>query len=546
MENNRFDVKFLKSYLLKIVKNIFLLTGVVNLFTFLISLYSYYVLNQMFKMRDIEVVILPTIGILAIYIFHYSVAAKRDIIVFSASKLIDYVMRDYIVYICVLSNSSSSSNVPGRRFLQDLNTVKSFISSKSFATILEIPWSIFFIIGISFISFKISVVCLIGLFFLFLIVLYQYLSSYNEGKIVKSNILQITQSFERFLGNYDIIRGMFLYENVIKFFSNRDIAGDDSMKKRYSKDSVSSYVFKLGKSVIQIIVLISSASLYMNHEITLAGFIVISGLVAKAFSVFDNVGVAINSFIKFYFAYKKLSISTSEVDSFIEYEKKEIANNIEQIGSISLVNVSYLYVKNNIYGVKNINLNIDKSSIVCIAGDNSSGKTTLLKVMSGILRPSSGLVEFGVASKKYFGYFAQDSKLFPVSIRDNISGLSSEDVSEQVIKIAKIFNIHNDIMRLRDGYDTLIFDDSQFSYTFKRKILLAAALFGSPKVLILDDSFMLFDDTYIDICINVFVALKNTGTSTIIASNNKKLQDISDKTIVLHNGEIRSILTKTP
>ncbi|WP_293932118.1 peptidase domain-containing ABC transporter [Iodobacter sp.] len=199
------------------------------------------------------------------------------------------------------------------------------------------------------------------------------------------------------------------------------------------------------------------------------------------------------------------------------------------IAKIEFNNVSFRYADNEPYILKNINLTIPAGQCIAITGASGCGKTTLLKLLLGVVEPTEGdilingmeLKKIGLSNfRKTLGVVMQDDYLFSGSIADNISFFDPVLKQEQVEYSAKLSAIHGEIMQMPMAYHTLVGNiGSGISGGQKQRILLARALYKSPKLLVLDEA-----TSHLDV--------KNEGLV------NKAIQDIvMTRVLVAHRPE---------
>jgi ATP-binding cassette subfamily B protein RaxB len=166
-------------------------------------------------------------------------------------------------------------------------------------------------------------------------------------------------------------------------------------------------------------------------------------------------------------------------------------------GGIELRNVSYRYAETEPYVLRDISLTIEPGRFVTIMGPSGGGKTTLVKIMLGLLEPTSGevlvdgipLPVLGArAFREQVGAVMQDDQLLSGSIADNICFFDPAFDHEWMIACARAAGVHDEIMATPMAYNSLIGDmGSSLSGGQKQRVLLARALYRRPKMLFLDE-----------------------------------------------------------
>src|SRR4051794_289431 len=166
-------------------------------------------------------------------------------------------------------------------------------------------------------------------------------------------------------------------------------------------------------------------------------------------------------------------------------------------GKIELRNVSFRYAETERFILQDINLTIEPGSFVTITGPSGGGKTTLMKIMLGLLEPTSGevlidgvpLAAIGVrAYRDQIGAVMQDDQLLSGTVTDNICFFAPQLDMGRIIASAQMARVHDEIMSMPMGYNSLIGDmGSSLSGRQKQRVLLARALYKQPKILFMDE-----------------------------------------------------------
>lgn len=192
------------------------------------------------------------------------------------------------------------------------------------------------------------------------------------------------------------------------------------------------------------------------------------------------------------------------------------------------------------YVLKDINYTFDTGMIYGLYGRNGSGKTMLLRALSGLIRPSEGSIL--IDNKKL-----HEDISFPPSIGiiiENTSLLPQYDAFTNLKILAKIKNIASDedikeaIKRV--GLDPLSkLKVKKFSLGMKQRLSIAQAIFEKPDIILLDEPTNAIDEEGINSIRNLLLKEKDRGATIVIASHNKEdLTILADKKIIMNSGEI--------
>jgi len=204
--------------------------------------------------------------------------------------------------------------------------------------------------------------------------------------------------------------------------------------------------------------------------------------------------------------------------------------------------------------LKGINVQLVPGEIVGLIGPSGAGKSTFAKIVVGALTPDAGDIRIDGATYRdwdadalgvYFGYMPQTNMLLGGTIAQNISRFSSvaeadqPGLDAQIVEAAKRAGVHEMILQFPDGYNTMLSNTGEgISVGQAQRISLARALFGNPKVLVLDEPNSALDTPGEMALIAAMTEAKAFGATVLIIAHRPSMLQNADRVIVLNGGTI--------
>ncbi|MBT0396786.1 type I secretion system permease/ATPase [Morganella morganii subsp. morganii] len=197
----------------------------------------------------------------------------------------------------------------------------------------------------------------------------------------------------------------------------------------------------------------------------------------------------------------------------------------------------------------NLHFSLAPGEVLGIIGPSGAGKSALAKLLTGLWPAGRGAVRLDGAdlcqqdkavSGKYIGYLPQEIALFPGTIADNIARFDPDADPENIIRAAQLAQVHELILQLPQGYETLTgADGTGLSGGQRQRIALARALYGSPALIILDEPNAALDDAGLSALISAMNTLKKQGKTIVLITHHKPLLSVTDKLLLLAGGRMQ-------
>ncbi|MCU4160243.1 peptidase domain-containing ABC transporter [Acidiphilium sp. AL] len=221
--------------------------------------------------------------------------------------------------------------------------------------------------------------------------------------------------------------------------------------------------------------------------------------------------------------------------------------------SIELRNVGFRYGDGEPWILRNCSMLIEAGQSAALVGPSGAGKTTLAKLILGLLEPTEGEIlvggldirTLGLATyRSMIGAVMQDDQLFAGSIAENISFFDPASTNEQVTEAATMAGIHDEIAAQPMGYRTLVGDmGSTLSGGQRQRLILARALYHRPRILLLDEA-----TSHLDTAreARIVEAIAGLNATRIVIAHRRETIVLCDQIILLNAGQANRITLAPP
>ncbi|WP_169544425.1 peptidase domain-containing ABC transporter [Sneathiella aquimaris] len=220
-------------------------------------------------------------------------------------------------------------------------------------------------------------------------------------------------------------------------------------------------------------------------------------------------------------------------------------------GNISFSHVSFRYAPDQDPAVMGLDFNIGAGEVVAFAGANSSGKSTIVKLLTGLYQPQVGRISLDgvdirqidpIELRKSIGYMPQYSELFHGTIRQNLLLASSTASEQQILEACELANLTADIDRLPDKLDTRIGDQlmQQLPAGFQQRLIMARAFLANAKIMIFDEPGNTLDEEGDRAFLEAVNKMRGKATVLIITHRPSHMR-VADRVVLLNRGAVQTI-----
>lgn len=341
--------------------------------------------------------------------------------------------------------------------------------------------------------------------------------------------------FKNLLVNIFVVKLFSLEGTAIDFLENRNYVNLKNHVQVNKKISIIKYLNFFISSIFRVSSVFIGGILYYFNKISI-------GSIFSMYSYSIQLTTQLRTIIETDIILKNISSSYFRIENFLkQFENSENLINcdvkIEDIKKIEFKEVSFKYEDKCI--IENLSFIANRNQVIGIIGENGAGKTTLAYLICGVYRvqgifyndiPANKVNEKALLDQ--LTYVFQDIKLFPATIIENITCFNKGSI-EEAYAISKKIGLHEKIMRLPDGYNTLVNEKNlNLSGGEKQLISIARALLKKSNIMILDEMNSSLDLQTENVLIeNIQEFFKDRVV--FIISHRKKILDICDYIIEL-------------
>jgi len=415
---------------------------------------------------------------------------------------------------------------------KNLNIIQNTFSASTILIILDVPFTIIFLLALFLIHYQIGLICVFFLLIPFLIDRV-YSAKINklskQSELIQSSIFRI---FDNVITRNLSIKFYALTKPIAKswnFLANRTANNREDLEAE--KNLVSSFSSSVG-SLMTIAVIGWGATLAVDGQISVGALIGANILAARA----------LMPLIRYVATKNNLLLAENSMNEINEYLK--IPSDVSEGASIKNFNgnieardlfFQYPNTKNPIF--ESLNLSFGPGRIVSIIGPNGSGKSTLINIFSSVLEITRGSilidgVELNQLSKTWYrehiAFSPQEPKFIDGSLKDNLIG--SKDIKESdFIRILNEVDLVNYTNNSENGINTILDDRGEtLPVGIRKRMSLARAMVGQSQLFVLDEPTEGLDKTGRETVIKLIKneCLKNK--SIIIATNDQEIVNMSD------------------
>ena len=520
-------------------KTVAVFSAIINLMMLVPSLYMLQVYDRVLSSRNETTLLLITMMIVAAFMLMSALEFVRSFVLIRVASQLDMKLNQRVYTASFEQNLKRAGGNAGQA-LQDLTTVRQFLSGNALFAFFDAPWFPIYLIIIFMIHPYLGIFALCGT------LIHMGLAVWNEKATKKplseANSMAVNASnlATNNLRNAEVIEAMGMLPNFTKRWFGLHAKFLNLQAEASEKAGIIAAATKFVRVTLQSLILGFAALLVLDGKITPGMMIVCTILMGRALNPVEQV-IAVwrgwNGTKSAYSRLNELLVANPQRLNSMSLPKP--------IGILSVEGVTTIPPGSNKPALSNLTFAISPGDVLGVVGPSGAGKSTLARVIVGIWPSVAGKVRLDGADifqwnkaelGPSIGYLPQDVELFGGTVSENIARFGEVD-AEKVVMAAKRAGVHEMILYFPKGYDTPLGDGGAgLSGGQKQRLGLARAMYDDPSFIVLDEPNSNLDEVGEQALIGAVQDLRQRGKTIVMITHRASTLAVTNKLLVLKDG----------
>jgi PrtD family type I secretion system ABC transporter len=515
----------------------------INLLALASPLYMLQLYDRVLSSRSIDTLVMLTIIVIAALGMMSLLDGVRRLMLPRIAAWFDDRLGPAVLR-SALDSALDGDDASPDRALRDLDAVRAFLGGAGVMPLMDIPWTPLFIAALFILDPLLGAIGAGSAVLLFGLGVLNELATRAPLADANSLALRNQRQAETTLRNAEVIRAMGLFEGITAIWQGSGNRAKAAQLVASDRGAVILAISKFCRLAVQTLIMGAGAWLVIKDNGSAGTIFASSFLLSRALAPVEGAIATWKSLVTARLAYRRL------IDLSVRHPAPERGMELAPPdGKLAVERLVFVPPGAEAPTLRGVSFGLSPGEVLGIVGPSAAGKSTLARLVAGTWRPAAGHVRLDGADisvwhdsdgSRHIGYLPQDVELFAGTVRDNIARFQDADPAA-IVEAAKLVGVHETIMRLPRGYDCEIGDAGvKLSGGQRQRLGLARAVFGAPRLVILDEPNSSLDHEGENALHEAIAHLKSAGTTVLIITHRASVLGLADKLLLLRDGAVQA------
>lgn len=519
----------------------------VNLFILVLPLYMFAVFTRV--LASYSMATLAALFIMAVFALFIQavIDVSRSYVFLHVGNFVDRRLSARLLQ-CSLSSALDRGTVKSIRSLQALNRFRMILTSQTMFNVLDAPWVPLFILVLFVLNFWVGIFATLGAVILFVLAIVN--DRITKAALDKATVSlsATTKTASVAVRNSDVVESMGMSPTIVNRWHAGSAEALHYQTVASKRASIIGATTKMLRMVIQMTVMTAAAMEIMTPGSTMSPGAMMASVIL--------VGRALQPLESMVSSYQQIG----DLRSDYQVIERTLAEGVDKPrstvvpadpnGDLVVENVGYKVDGLDRPILSNINFTAKPGDVIGIVGHSAAGKTTLVSIIIGLIKPTSGIVRYSGSDVfawpsenlgKFIGYLPQNVELLDGTVKENIARLQEDAKPEDIIEAAKLAGLDTVIQNLPREYDSKVGDQGMLlSGGQRQRVGLARAMFGNPRLLVLDEPNAHLDTAGEAALNQAIVEAKKRNCIVLVVAHRPQILQFVDKVLILSEGTVQN------
>jgi PrtD family type I secretion system ABC transporter len=516
----------------------------VNLLLLAPALFMLQVFDRVLTSRSMETLIMLFILVIGALLFMAYLDMIRSRLLTAAAVTLEKRLGPRVLAE-MIRRSAAPGGGDAMHGLRDVGSLRAFLTGPGILAVFDAPWVPIYVVIIFLFHPWLGILAFVGALALFLLAIANEKLSRRPLEAMQAESRRAGRFAEQGIVNAEVARALGMVDGLARGWEGHSRKGLEHQLQASRAGSLLTSTTRFLRQALQIVMLATGAYLVIDQQTTSGVMIAATLLLSRALAPVESAIAGWKGMVDARSAYTRLQ-ALLEPDGRAE----AVTELPPPAGHVQVERVVFGFRGQDRPVIKQISFEVPAGQALAIVGPSAAGKSTLARLIVGLWKPSVGVVRLDGADISgwprerlgpHVGYLPQDVELFAGTVSQNIARMGEID-SSAVIEAARQANVHELILRLPQGYDTPIGEAGAFlSAGQRQRIALARALYGRPRLVVLDEPNSNLDGEGETALIEAIRRLHADGATLIVITHRSKLLGSMDRILVLRDGAIEKL-----